>query len=468
MQPSVNRGVCRFNATGCCRNTNTKSRFISVNYIVFFSASFVFNKNCVKQVLSYCLFFIFSTVATAQKIVSITIDGTINPVSAAFIKDAIDKAGSEKAECLIIHLNTPGGLLQSTRMIVTGMLESPVPVIVYVSPGGAHAGSAGVFLTLAANIAAMAPGTNIGAAHPVALQSQMDTTMNEKVTNDAAAFIRTIAEKRHRNMQWADRAVRRSYSYTETEALQDSVIDLIAKNDQDLLIRIDGMKVELNTGTKILSTRGAVIDLYKMSVWERILNIISDPTFTYLLLMLGIYGIVFELFSPGAIFPGIVGFLALILAFYSMQILPVNYAGLALIIFAVILFLLEIKIVSHGLLAIGGTVSLLLGSMMLMRQGTSYEFARISRFVIYMVTALSALFFLFVIGAGLSAQRRKVSSMAGSTAEAIEALDPTGTVKLHGEIWNAESVGGSVKKGELVRIKERKALKLYVEPLHNT
>ena len=348
------------------------------------------------------------------------------------------------------------------------MLESPVPVIVYVSPGGAHAGSAGVFLTLAANIAAMAPGTNIGAAHPVALQSQMDTTMNEKVTNDAAAFIRTIAEKRHRNMEWADRAVRRSYSYTETEALQDSVIDLIAKNDRDLLGLIDGMKVELNSGTKTLSTRGAAIEIYKMSAWERILNIISDPTFTYLLLMLGIYGVVFELFSPGAIFPGIVGVLALILAFYSMQILPVNYAGLVLIIFAVILFLLEIKIVSHGLLAIGGTVSLLLGSMMLMRQGTSYEFARISRFVIYMVTALSGMFFLFVIGAGLSAQRRKVTSMTGSTAEALESLEPTGTVKLQGEIWNAESVGGYVKKGEMVRIKERKALKLYVEPLHNT
>lgn len=422
-----------------------------------------------KHALLYCLFLLFySTVATAQKIVSITIDGTINPVSAAFIKDAIDKAGRSKAECLIMHLNTPGGLLQSTRLIVTEMLESPVPVIVYVSPGGAHAGSAGVFLTLAANIAAMAPGTNIGAAHPVALQSQMDTTMNEKVTNDAAAFIRTIAEKRHRNMEWADRAVRRSYSYTETEALQDSVIDLIAKNDRDLLGLIDGMKVELNSGTKTLSTRGAAIEIYKMSAWERILNIISDPTFTYLLLMLGIYGVVFELFSPGAIFPGIVGVLALILAFYSMQILPVNYAGLVLIIFAVILFLLEIKIVSHGLLAIGGTVSLLLGSMMLMRQGTSYEFARISRFVIYMVTALSGMFFLFVIGAGLSAQRRKVTSMTGSTAEALESLEPTGTVKLQGEIWNAESVGGYVKKGEMVRIKERKALKLYVEPLHNT
>jgi len=314
----------------------------------------------------------------------------------------------------------------------------------------------------------MAPGTNIGAAHPVTMQNQMDTTMNEKVTNDAAAFIRTIAEKRHRNIQWAERAVRRSYSYTETEALQDSVIDMIAKNDQDLLSKIDGMRVELSRGTKSLSTRGAAMEVYQMSAWEKILNIISDPTFTYLLLMLGLYGVVFELFSPGAMFPGIVGVIALILAFYSMQVLPVNYAGLVLIIFGVILFLLEIKIVSHGLLAIGGTLSLLLGSMMLMRSGSSYEFARISRVVIYMVTALSALFFLFVIGAGLSAQRRKVTSMTGTTAEAMEMLDPVGMVKVQGELWSAESVGGIISKGDMVRIKERKDLKLYVEPIHNT
>ncbi len=336
------------------------------------------------------------------------IDGSINPVSADFIRNSIEKARSEKAECLIIQLNTPGGLLKSTRVIVSDMLQSPVPVIVYVSPGGAHAGSAGVFITLAAHIAAMAPGTNIGAAHPVMMQGQMDTTMNEKTTNDAAAFIRTIAEKRHRNMVWAERAVRRSYSYSETEALQDSVIDLVVKNEEELLRMIDGRIIELSSGTKTLHTLSATIINYKMSIWEKILDIISDPNIAYILLLLGMYGILFELYNPGAILPGIVGVIALILAFYSMHTLPINYAGLALIIFAVILFLLEIKIISHGLLAIGGIISLLLGSMMLIKSGSSLEFVRISRSVIISATALSALFFLFIIGFGIKAQRLKV------------------------------------------------------------
>ena len=241
--------------------------------------------------LPYYLFiFFFSFSVFAQTVVSITVDGTINPVSADFIHNGIQKAKKEKAECLIIHLNTPGGLLKSTRVIVSDMLESPVPVVVYVSPGGAHAGSAGVFITIAANIAAMAPGTNIGAAHPVTLQAQMDTTMNEKVTNDAAAFIRSIAEKRNRNMIWAERAVRRSYSYTETEALRDSAIDLIAKNDQELLAMIDGKIIELSSGTKTLHTRSATIEEYEMNVWEKLLDIISDPNIAYILLLLGMYG----------------------------------------------------------------------------------------------------------------------------------------------------------------------------------
>jgi len=423
-----------------------------------------------KHFLPYCLLLLLLPVTTAaQKLISVTVDGTINPVSADYIHNSIRKAIDEKAECLIIHLNTPGGLLQSTRLIVSDILESPVPVIVYISPGGAHAGSAGVFIALAAHITAMAPGTNIGAAHPVVMQGQMDTIMNEKVTNDAAAFIRSIAEKRHRNIEWAERAVRRSYSYSETEALNDSVIDLIAKSDADLLERIDGRKVELNAGTKLLSLKQATVELYKMSVWEKLLDTLSDPTIAYILLMIGMYGILFELFSPGAILPGIAGVIALILAFYSMQMLPVNYAGLALIVFAVILFILEIKIVSHGLLAIGGTVSLFFGSIMLIRPDSSMEFAAISRVVIYSVTLLSALFFLFIVGAGLKAQRRKVitgsEGMTGATGEVIEMLNPAGTVKVHGEIWNAESLGGTINKGEKVIVKERKNLKLFVEQL---
>lgn len=399
------------------------------------------------------------------------IDGSINPVTADFIRNGINKANEEKAECLIIHLNTPGGLLKSTRMIVSDMLESPVPVVVFVSPGGAHAGSAGVFITLAANIAAMAPGTNIGAAHPVS-QGQMDTTMNEKVTNDAAAFIRTIAEKRNRNMEWAERAVRRSYSYTETEALQDSVIDFIAKNEKELLTIIDGKIVVLNSGSKALQTVSAVVEEYKMNIWEKLLDILSDPNIAYILLLLGMYGIMFELYNPGAILPGIVGVISLILAFYSMHTLPINYAGLALIVFAIILFLLELKIASHGLLAIGGVISLLLGSMMLIKSGSSLEMVRISRTVIISATVVSALFFLFIIGFGLKAQKNKVTTgiegLVGDIGEVLEMLSPTGTIRVQGEIWNAESVTGTIHKGEKVRIKEMKNMKLFVEPIINS
>ena len=373
------------------------------------------------------------------------IDGSINPVSADFIHDGIEKAKKENAECLIIHLNTPGGLLKSTRDIVSNILESSVPVVVYVSPAGAQAGSAGVFITLAAHIAAMTPGTNIGAAHPVSLQAPMDSIMGEKVTNDAAAFIRSIAKKRSRNLEWAENAVRKSFSYSETEALEDLAIDLIAKNEQDLLTLIDGKTIEINSGTKTLHTKAASIESYQMSFIEKILNIISDPNIAYILMLLGMFGILFELYNPGAILPGIVGVISLILAYYSMHTLPINFAGLALIIFAIILFLLEIKIVSHGVLAIGGAVSLLLGSMMLIRSSSGLEVVKISRSVIIAATTVSALFFLFVIGAGIKAQRRKavtgVEALIGSVGEVISTLDPSGTIKVQNEIWNAESLG---------------------------
>jgi len=426
-----------------------------------------------KRILSYCFFlFLFPSVINAQTVISLKIDGSINPASADFIHNGIEKATREKAECIIIHLNTPGGLLKSTRVIVSDILESPIPVIVYVSPGGAHAGSAGVFVTLAAHIAAMAPGTNIGAAHPVALQNQLDSTMNEKATNDAAAFIRTIAVKRHRNIEWAENAVRKSFSYSETEALEDSAIDLIAKDEKELLAKIDGKMVDLTSGTKTLHTSNATIKEHKMSVWEKLLDIISDPNIAYILFLLGMYGLIFELYNPGAILPGIVGVIALILALYSMHTLPINYAGLALIIFAVILFLLEIKIVSHGLLAIGGVISLLLGSMMLIKSNSSLEMVKISRGVIIGATIVSALFFVFVVGFGIRAQRRKVvtgiEGLVGDTGEVIETLSPVGKVKVQGELWNAESLAGTIDKGDKVRIKEMKNLKLFVEKINNS
>ena len=399
------------------------------------------------------------------------IEGAINPVTAGFIHDGIVKAGKEKAECLLIHLNTPGGLLKSTRIIVSDILESPVPVIVYVSPAGAQSASAGIFITLAAHIAAMTPGTNIGAAHPVVLSGEMDSIMSAKVTNDAAAFIRSIAEKRNRSILWAENAVRKSFAYSETEALADSAIDLIAKDEQDLMNLVDGKTIAVSGGTKTLHTKDTPIELYKMTFFQKFLDIISDPSIAYILMMLGMFGILFEFFNPGAILPGIVGVISLILAYYSMHTLPINFAGLALIIFALILFLLEIKVVSHGLLTIGGVISLLMGSLMLIKPGSPLELARISRPIIIGATIVSALFFLFIIGLGLKAQRRKVSTgleaLIGAIGEVVIQLDPIGIINVNGEIWNAESLSGPIAKGEKVRIKEMKNLKLYVEPIQN-
>lgn len=419
-----------------------------------------------KRIPLYLSIFFLPLLTTAQKVIAINIDATINPATADFIHRAIEKSENEKAQCLIIHLNTPGGLLKSTRYIVGDIMGSSVPVIVFIAPSGADAGSAGVFVTLSANIAAMAPGTNIGAAHPVTSGGETDSIMYGKITNDAAAFIRTIAKTRHRNIQWADNAVRRSYSYSETEALQDTVIDLIAKDDAELLQMINGRRVELNSGTVTLHTASAIIETYKMSVIEKLLNIISDPNIAYILLMLGFYGIMFELYSPGAILPGIIGVISLILAFYSLQTLPINYAGVALIAFALLLFLLEIKITSHGVLAIGGILSLIIGSMMLIRTGSG-EVGRISWTVIISAVVVTSLFFLFVIGMGIKAQRLKpatgMNALASETGTANEVLDPLGMVLVHGELWQAESLSGMIHKGEKIRVKDMKGFKLFVE-----
>ena len=422
---------------------------------------------------SMCLFFILLIpfLSLGQRVVSIHIEGTINPASAAFIRRSIEKASDQKAECVIIHLNTPGGLLKSTRVIVGDILESPVPVIVYVSPGGAHAGSAGVFITLAAHIAAMAPGTNIGAAHPVGMQSTLDTTMNEKATNDAAAFIRAIADKRNRNGQWAEEAVRKSISITEKEAIEKNVINLIAQDTEELMKLIDEKSIETSSGTKILHTRGATLELSEMGAFEKFLDMISDPNIAYILLLLGLYGVLFELYNPGAILPGIVGVICLTMAFYSMHTLPINYAGLALIVFAIILFLLEIKVVSHGLLTVGGLISLLLGSMMLYRTDGAIEMKRISSSVIISSVVISTLFFLFVLGAGLRAQRLKpvtgVEGMIGEIGESLETLDPSGPVRVHGEIWKAQSLSGTINKSARIRVAGIENLTLLVKNAEN-
>ena len=420
-----------------------------------------------KHLLSLAIIFFLPTMLFSQTVVSININGGINPASAEYIHQSIKKAESQKAECLLIHLNTPGGLLNSTRDIVSDFFKSTVPIVVYVSPSGAHAGSAGVFITMAANVAAMAPGTNIGAAHPVSMQGTTDTIMNTKGTNDAAAFIRTIAEKRHRNVKWAEEAVRYSVAITDEEAIQDSVIDYIANDDRELLVQIDGQKMEVNGGIKILQTKNASIQSSDMGFFQKVLDKISDPNISYILMMLGFFGLIFELFNPGAIFPGIAGVIFLVLAFYSMSSMPVNYAGLSLIIFGILLFLLEIKIISHGILTIGGIVSVLLGSMFLFRQTSTESVTAVSRSIIFATTAVTTLFFLFVVGMGLKAQRLKPvtgnNALIGMRGNALTIIDPSGMVKVNGETWRAISISGKINEGEKIIVKEIKDLTLYIE-----
>jgi len=403
----------------------------------------------------------------AQVVHVITVEATINPATSEFIHYGIEKAVEAQAECLVIRLNTPGGLLKSTRVIVTDLLTAHIPVVVYVAPSGSQSASAGTFITLAAHIAAMAPGTNIGAAHPVGLQgAEKDSIMNEKATNDAAAFIRSISEKRHRNVRWAEDAVRRSFSITETEALRDSVIDVIAPTMQELLKAIDGKEVAVDGAPRTLHTAGATIAETEMGWKFKLLDVLSDPNIAYIFFLLGLYGLMFELYNPGAILPGVVGVIAIILAFYSLHTLPVNYAGIALIVFGVVLFILEIKITSYGLLTVGGIISLLLGSVMLVKAESSLEFVAISWSVIIPAVLCTAAFFLFAIGMGIRAQRRKpvtgVEGIVGETGEALTALAPSGQVRVHGELWRAVTSGDTIPAGSRVVVDRVDGLRLTV------
>ena len=299
----------------------------------------------------------------------------------------------------------------------------------------------------------------------------MDSVMTEKATNDAAAFIRTIGEKRNRNIEWCEEAVRKSVSITETEAEKINVINFIASDMKDLLEKLNGMKVQTISGEKIIHTKNAEIINLELSFIQKILNILSDPNIAYILFMLGVYGLLFELYNPGAIFPGVIGGICIILAFYSFHTLPINYAGLALIIFAIILFILEIKIVSHGILSVGGVISLVLGSLMLIKDESALEAVSISIEVIVIIAILTLLFFLVAITLGIKAQRKKVTTGAegivGETGIAITDLEPEGEVKVHGEIWRAESMDGIIQSGTKVKIDSLSELKLKVRKQEN-
>ncbi len=392
--------------------------------------------------------------AAPPPVAHIEIEGVISPVTLRLVGLAIDRAQAERAQALVIQLDTPGGLERSMRSIVQRMMNADVPVVIYVAPTGARAASAGVFITMAAHVAAMAPATNIGAASPVALGGGADKTMLKKVENDAAAFIRTVAVERGRNADWAEKAVRQAVSITEREALKLKVVDLIADSLPDLLDKLDGRVVKLPKTTVTLATKGAPVRPIEIGVRDRVLNVITDPNVAYILMMLGMLGLFFELSNPGVVLPGVIGGISLILAFFAFQSLPINYAGVLLILFGIVLLIAEIKIVSHGILALGGIVSMALGSLMLF-DAPELGF-RVSWWAIVPMVGLTSGLFLFVVAAGVRAlsgrQLLGPSGLVGTLGVARERLAPEGHVLVHGELWRAVAEGGPLEPGAQVRV----------------
>jgi membrane-bound serine protease (ClpP class) len=405
--------------------------------------------------------------AANSSVLVATYDGVINPVTAEYVHDALASAENTKAPALILRLNTPGGLDTSMRLIIQDITGAAIPVIVYVSPSSGRAASAGVFITMAAHIAAMAPGTNIGAAHPVVMGgSEMDKTMKEKIENDSVAYIKSIAAQRGRNVAWAEDAVRKSLSVTEREALTLKIIDLVAEDIPALLKQLDGRTISLQTGPTVLHTADTAVREFPMGLRLEFLKTLSDPNIAYLLMTIGTIGIIAELYNPGAILPGVVGAISLILAFYSFQSLPVNYAGVLLFLLGILFFILEASMTSYGLLGIGGTISMLLGSVMLIK--TDAEFLQISWSVILPVVALAAGFSLFMVGMGVKAMRRRPvtgrEEMVGLVGIVKTALAPHGQLAVHGELWEAVSKQ-PLQPGDEAEIIRMDGLRLHVQPL---
>lgn len=429
-----------------------------------------------KRISLAILVFALGTISNgiAQVVRVVEVESAITPLSAEFIIKALDRAEDDDAECLVIELDTPGGLLESTRDITKRILAAQIPVVVYVWPEGARAASAGVFITYSAHFAAMAPSTNIGAATPVTMGGgDIDSTsaMSHKVTNDAVAQIKTMAEKRGRNAEWAEQAIRDAASITETEALELNVVNFIAPSIDSLLTLLDGQSCEIHDGEKTLSTRNARVEYIRMNLRYRILEKVTNPNIAYILMMVGIYGIFFELWNPGTVFPGVVGAISLILAFYSFQTLPINYAGLLLMLVAVVLFILEIKITSFGLLTIGGVIAMILGSLMLIDQPPELEplegVIAISRGLIITMVLLTAGFFTFAVGMAVRTHRRKVTTgsegLVGELGKALTEISSAGgSVQVHGEIWTAIS-DAQIAKDASIRVIEVTGLRVRVE-----
>lgn len=444
--------VVLFNESG---NLQFMNRFIFITGLLVILSSFTAGHAAVQSDSS-------SSPDTTD-VTWITVNGSIDPTTSRFIDRAITQAGERGSQCLIIELDTPGGLLDATKEIVQRMLSSSTPVIVYVSPEGASAGSAGVFITMAAHIAVMAPATNIGAAHPVQMGGQpMDTVMKEKLVNYAESYIESIAERRQRNVEWAKSAVRSSSSITEKEALEKNVVDLLADNQQDLLEQLDGREA----AGKTLQTRNAVITTLKRTYSENFLGFLFQPQVMMILMLVAIYGLLGEMSNPGAIFPGMTGAIALILFLYTVSAVPINVAGFALIGLAIILFISETFTPTFGLLTFGGAVSFFMGGLILFEDLTPVF--QLSWSFLIIITLLTAAFFAFIVSAGLKAQfletKAGSEAMIGSEGRALETIGPdNGRIFVDGEYWKARTRGETIEKDQNCEVLERNGLTLIVQ-----
>jgi membrane-bound serine protease (ClpP class) len=419
----------------------------------------------VVTVLGWCLWWNPPTHGAEQYVAVHQVEGVISPVIVEYMIESIARAEQEEVMAVIFQLDTPGGLVESTRLIVKAVLNANVPVVVYVSPSGARAASAGTFITLAAHVAAMAPGTNIGAAHPVSGEGKdIEGDMRQKAENDLAAFARSIAQQRGRNADWAENAVRQSVSVTEVVAQEQHIIELIASDISDLLHQLEGREVSLPGHKVTLHTAAAPVRYRRMSWRQEVLAVLAHPQFALMLLSLGSLALLIELYNPGLIFPGVIGAIALLLAFYSLQALPINYAGLLLIALSLVMFILEVKVTSFGMLTVGGILSMLLGSLMLI--DSPEEYLRIPLPTIFLVVGTTATLFTVVVGAAVRSVRRQPVSgkegMLGEIGTVMGRIDPVGTVFVQGTLWSARSAS-PIEVGEAVRVVAVEGLKLTVE-----
>jgi len=417
------------------------------------------------------LFLVFlwfaSPVFAANQIVVVKIFGAINPAVAEFVSQEIHQANKEQQALIVLNMDTPGGLDTSMRQIIKKIQSSHVPVASYVSPSGSRAASAGTFITIASHIAAMAPGTNIGAAHPVNMMggnNQQESTMDKKVVNDAAAYIRSLAELRNRNSHWAELAVVKSVSISAEEAKRLNVIDLIAGNVKALILAIDGREIQTTSGPMTLKTGRLEIVYHEMSPRLKMLDIISNPNVAYVLMMIGVVGLYFEMSNPGLVFPGVIGAVSMVLALYAMQTLPIDYAGLLLVLLGALFFIAEIGVMSYGLLSLAGVVSIFLGSTMLI--DSDDPAMQISQSILYPTLGLTIVFSIGIIVFATQTRNLKMQGgaegMLGETGIVKENLNPHGRVLVHGELWEAECEG-EIMEGEHVIVESVEGLKVRVK-----